>query len=231
MGFTKLDEGILQSSIMAERSDVFKVWIAILASAGSDGIARVSSVFLSSACHLSQRVTDHALEILSAPDPRSRSLADDGRRIRRVDGGYFLTNYEKYREFTYSDNPESVRKREYRSRKREEANPGHSGTCPGHSASASASVLIIFNQGEFEGITDLDRKKWSEAFPACDLDGELKRMASWLIANPSKKKSNYRRFIHNWLSRSQDRGGTKGQAPSGEYQMSDARRRFLEEKD
>jgi hypothetical protein len=139
MGFTKLDEGILQSSIMAEKPDVFKVWIALLASCGSDGISKVSSIFLSSACHLSLKAIDRAIEILSLPDTRSRSLADEGRRIKRVDGGYFIVNYEKYRKFSYSDNPESVRKREYRERK-EDGVSGHFGTCPGHSASASASA-------------------------------------------------------------------------------------------
>jgi hypothetical protein len=133
MGFTKLDEGILRSSIMAEPPEVFKVWIAILASTDPDGVARVSSVFLSSVCYLALDIVDNSLAILEAPDPRSRSLIEDGRRIRRVDGGYLVINYGKYRDFTYSMNPDSVRKREYRKR----VSVGHSGTCPGHSASAS----------------------------------------------------------------------------------------------
>jgi len=35
-------------------------------------------------------------------------------------------------------------------------------------------------------------------------------MAAWLVANPKQRKKNYQRFITNWLSREQDRGGTKG---------------------
>ena len=34
-------------------------------------------------------------------------------------------------------------------------------------------------------------------------------MREWLLANPSKKKKNYRRFITNWLTRTQDKGGSK----------------------
>jgi len=34
-------------------------------------------------------------------------------------------------------------------------------------------------------------------------------MKAWLLSNPEKKKKNYRRFITNWLSRSQEKGGTK----------------------
>jgi hypothetical protein len=164
MGFTKLDEGILQSSIMAEKSDVFKVWIALLASCGSDGVSKVSSIFLSSACHLSLRIVDHAIEILSMPDPRSRSLSDEGRRIRRVDGGYFLVNYDKYRAFSYSDNPEAIRKREYRHRIKDDSDSGHSGTCPGHSASASASSFINKNLKE-DDLDHLFEELW-KSWPA-----------------------------------------------------------------
>ena len=51
-------------------------------------------------------------------------------------------------------------------------------------------------------------ESWAKAYPACDINTELAKAGEWIIANPAKgKKSNYRRFIVNWLSRSQDRGG------------------------
>lgn len=57
-------------------------------------------------------------------------------------------------------------------------------------------------------IIEEDKTKWSEAFPACDIDRELAGMSVWLTSNPKKsRKSNYARFITTWLSRSQDRGG------------------------
>jgi len=42
-------------------------------------------------------------------------------------------------------------------------------------------------------------------------------MREWLIANPSKKKTNYRKFINNWLSKTQDQGGSQKfkRAPEG----------------
>lgn len=133
MGFTKLDEKILQSSVMAEPSTTFKVWIALLASCREDGISPVSSIYLASVCHLPASAIDKAIMTLESPDLRSRSTNDDGRRIRRVDGGYYVINYLKYRDYSYSSNPESVRKREYRDKL------GHVPKSPGHSASVSAS--------------------------------------------------------------------------------------------
>jgi hypothetical protein len=59
------------------------------------------------------------------------------------------------------------------------------------------------------GITDADRQEWRLAYPACDLEAELAKATSWLKGNPAKAhKSNWRRFLVSWLTRSQDRGGT-----------------------
>lgn len=72
--------------------------------------------------------------------------------------------------------------------------------------------VISFNEEEkkFLNITDEHKKFWKDAFPACDINQELKRMSVWIIANPEKgKKSNWERFITNWLKRTQDSGGTK----------------------
>lgn len=67
----------------------------------------------------------------------------------------------------------------------------------------------------WNGITDADRDSWKSAYPACDLDRQLAAMGEWLKANPEKaRKSNWRRFVTNWLSKSQDRGGD---APAKPY--------------
>jgi hypothetical protein len=64
----------------------------------------------------------------------------------------------------------------------------------------------------WQGITDADRQEWALAFPACDLTGELAKATAWLRANPTRAhKSNWRRFVVSWLTRSQDKGGTNRQ--------------------
>lgn len=64
------------------------------------------------------------------------------------------------------------------------------------------------------GVTETDKQTWKEAYPACNITTELKRMEVWLVANPTKRKKNYRRFITNWLARNQERGGTRGSTRS-----------------
>ena len=73
--------------------------------------------------------------------------------------------------------------------------------------SASAKSGISFNVAtfNFNGI-DCDQKgRWKDAFPAINVDAEILRAALWLKANPENRKSNYEKFLTNWLMRSQDR--------------------------
>jgi hypothetical protein len=82
------------------------------------------------------------------------------------------------------------------------------------SISTSYSDYLSFLENKnliWSGVTDDDMASWAEAYPACDVKSELRRMIEWIKANPKKgRKSDYRRFIVGWLSRSQDRGGTRG---------------------
>lgn len=83
------------------------------------------------------------------------------------------------------------------------------------SSRPNAAVLWGADSG-WSGITEQDRAAWASAYPAVDVEQELARATVWLRANPAKAcKRNYRRFLANWFSRTQDRGGTACVAPRG----------------
>lgn len=119
-GFVKLDAGILDSSLWAESSDVCKVFITMLAMCEPDGLCRATAPGISKQAYLPVDRVREALERLEAVDPDSRSSADEGRRIRRVDGGYLVTNYTTYRQRDYTA---TERKRRQRERERQAVPP------------------------------------------------------------------------------------------------------------
>jgi len=128
-------------------------------------------------------------------------------KIKKLKNGiYYVKNWESYRLSTRH-------KRRVMSEKTDivSGNPDIvSEKADAFSVSVSVSN-ISFNKNlkVWEGITEKDRARWGEAYPACDIDIELAKMKEWILSNPAKgKKSNYRRFITNWLSRVQDRGGS-----------------------
>jgi len=101
-----------------------------LVAASSDGIARRANV--------TEEQCEGALAVLEAQDPKSKSKAHRGRRIRRVDGGWLILNYLRYRELrTAAQVAEAERKANYRKSKR--LNVNDSGHVPGVPGSPNAS--------------------------------------------------------------------------------------------
>lgn len=71
---------------------------------------------------------------------------------------------------------------------------------------------VVWSAGDgFGGLIEADWKRWKGAYPAVNLKSEVKRASEWLLANPKKVKKQPYRFLTNWLSRCQEKGGS---APS-----------------
>lgn len=62
---------------------------------------------------------------------------------------------------------------------------------------------IVFDGSEFKNVNG-QMALWEKAYPAIAVGIELNKAAAWLAANPKNKKSNYARFLTNWLARAQD---------------------------
>jgi hypothetical protein len=68
-------------------------------------------------------------------------------------------------------------------------------------------------------VPELLKAQWVKAYPAANVDGELAKAAAWLLANPKNAKSNYARFLTNWLTRAQDRAPAKGKQDDDPYDL------------
>jgi len=58
----------------------------------------------------------------------------------------------------------------------------------------------IVYQNSFFSVTEKQMEVYKKAYQYIDIISELKKMESWLISNPEKRKKKYPRFINNWLS-------------------------------
>ena len=78
---------------------------------------------------------------------------------------------------------------------------------------------MILNTGDFWQPEEGDVIAWQRTYPAVDVHQELKKMDSWLDANPKKRKTKQgiKRFINSWLSRAQDQGGSSPSKLKGGY--------------
>lgn len=76
-----------------------------------------------------------------------------------------------------------------------------------------SGLLLMLNDKSYYDVP-LDKiAMWKDTYPAVDVEQELKKMVAWLDSNPTRRKTRrgIEKFINNWLSRTQDSGGTKGQ--------------------
>ena len=78
---------------------------------------------------------------------------------------------------------------------------------PEKSAPSAVVNLPTVSDGEVP-IFEADVAEWREAFPAVDVRQQLAVMRSWLLANPTKRKTKrgMRKFVVSWLDRRQNDG-------------------------
>jgi hypothetical protein len=149
MAFIKLDTGIIRSTIWFDRP-ALEVFITALllaepaeydvpipqlrvgaleptgwsAPPGWYGFVPASGPGLVAAAQVDQATGLEALARMGEPEPTSRSQDHEGRRIIRIDGGFLLLNYVKYRD---KDHTTAERSARYRDRKRHGVIPSRHG--------------------------------------------------------------------------------------------------------
>jgi hypothetical protein len=119
-GYTKLFSRILDSTIWREDDKTRILWITMLAMADQDGIVHCTVPGLADRARISLDECESALVRFQKPDKYSWSRDDEGRRIKVVDGGWFLINHAKYRAFmSYEEQKEKTRIRVQKWRERQ----------------------------------------------------------------------------------------------------------------
>jgi hypothetical protein len=69
----------------------------------------------------------------------------------------------------------------------------------------NGKINYSFETHSWENIPDDLKLTWAKLCPALNIDSSLNDMALWLEGHPQNRKSDYKKFITNWLKREQDR--------------------------
>lgn len=75
----------------------------------------------------------------------------------------------------------------------------------------AAVISLLLNDGTEYGVEQEAIEKWENLYPAVNVMQELRKMAGWLDANRTRRKTRrgIEKFINGWLAREQDKGGVK----------------------
>jgi hypothetical protein len=90
-----LFSGIVAASIWEEPYHVRLMWITILALKGRDGFVSSSIPGLARMANVSREECEDALKRFENPDPDSKCQDNEGRKIKRVDGGWVVLGHER----------------------------------------------------------------------------------------------------------------------------------------
>ena len=95
--FTKIDHNIIHSTVWKKPPHIKHTWTTMLILTDKDGIVSASIPGLADQSGFSIEQTKEALECFLSPDEYSRTAENEGRRIEKVNGGWKILNFEKYR--------------------------------------------------------------------------------------------------------------------------------------
>ena len=118
-----------------------------------------------------------ALERLGAPEKGSRSREFDGRRLVRVNGGYIVLNFMRYREHDYGA---AQRMRKYRQRRREQT--GQVEAQLRNSDGVTRNVRRIVTEAEAEAEAEAEVIPQIQNSHALDVQGKIKKPESKKVA-------------------------------------------------
>ncbi len=122
--YNRLFTKILDSSIWLEPCTTRIVWVTLIAAMDEDGYAHFSAIEnLAARARVSIKDTQKALECFLSPDPNSSNPENEGRRIERVPGGFFILNAPEHRKMMNREiQREQVRLRVARHREKQSGN-------------------------------------------------------------------------------------------------------------
>jgi hypothetical protein len=96
--YNRLFTKILDSSIWLEPCTTRIVWVTLIAAMDEEGYAHFSAIEnLAARARVSMRDTQKAIDCFLSPDPNSSNPENEGRRIERVPGGFFILNAPEHR--------------------------------------------------------------------------------------------------------------------------------------
>ncbi|MHC4361221.1 MAG: hypothetical protein ACYSTZ_00235 [Planctomycetota bacterium] len=98
MAYAKLFSNIVASSLWSEDDKTRIVFITMLAMADWEGVVEASPAGLAPLARVSLKDCKSALHKLMSPDPESKNPDHEGRRVAKIEGGFLILNYTKFRE-------------------------------------------------------------------------------------------------------------------------------------
>lgn len=203
-GWTPLFQQIIGSSVWNEPDHVRVAWITLLASARKDGVAPVTAGGLAILARISREKAEDALKVLSSPDKDTLTQEHEGRRIERVEDGWRMLNWEKYRQMAKRailGEQNRLAQQRYRDRASDASN-GQPGALAGSSSPGSGnrpeSLEAAIAAGGMMGVPELDCRKFWDYYESSSQEGANGEVI-WVMGKAGEKRvGQWQSLLKQW---------------------------------
>jgi hypothetical protein len=209
--YTKLFSTIVTSTIWQEPDRTRIVWITMLALSDKNGEIHASIPGLARIAGVPTEACEEAINAFLSPDKYSRTPEHEGRRIAKIDGGWELLNFEKYRQLaSTADTLAKNATRQKRFRERNAKVTDSNASVTHDNATVTANTV----KAEAEADTKAVKKppavatqsddEWLRglqtvlAYEHLNVAAEYSRAKVWCETN---RRQCTRKFFTNWLNR------------------------------
>jgi hypothetical protein len=194
-GYVKILSSILRSSIWKEPDDVRLVWITMLAMADRDGfVASTADGIAHETRTVSEGRVEECLSKFQSPDLKSRTEDFEGRRVQKVDRGWLILNYKKFRDMHGEESKKAAKRRwwdENKSKPKQQQNTTDESLADSSGISSHGSVVGV--------VSEISK---SDARPKTELV-EPKQLAP--VKKPSTTGKPRDRFLESFQTQCPDR--------------------------
>lgn len=155
--------------------------------ADKEGFVDMTPPALSARTSIPLKIIEKGLEILSKPDPYSRTAGDDGVRIKLIDNhrpwGWYIVNYAKYRDMASQEDRREYMREYMRERRAAEKEGQPVNTCK-QSVNNGKSELAVLAHTDVDADVNVETKKKGQSTASFD--------RFWEVYPKKRKKKNAR---------------------------------------
>jgi len=141
--YVKLFASILKSSVWDESPTTRIVWITFLLEADEHGFVKGVERGLARLANVTPEQFRAAVEVLEADDIESQDQDFGGRRIEKVEGGWQVLNYTKYREIRTREQVREAEKKQRQRARAKESAPAKSLSENAVAPAADAAAAVV----------------------------------------------------------------------------------------
>jgi hypothetical protein len=192
--YAKLFASLYQGTLRGQ-ADAILVFTNLLAHADSHGYVDKHFLAISQECGISEERVQEAIKFLESPDPKSRSIAEGGARLVRMDEhrdwGWVVVNYIKYRNLRREeDRREQNRLAQAKRRSSHVSNSQHASSYVSNSQHASAesakaeAYVEAYAKAKAKEEEEEERQRGTPLSPQWILSDDDRSYAKQLGLNP-----------------------------------------------